>query len=200
MKFLSVFVLLLLLAGCTGLPPRPVPDSPERAWADRQQSLQQIDGWQLKGRMAIINDVEAWHLNVDWLQQDGNYRIDMWGPFGAGRVQLRGNERGVKLIDSEQQVYYSSDPESLLYEHTGVHMPVAGLRYWILGLADPGKGQKQPVLDRYGRLASVQQNDWKVELKRYIQIGRLELPDKLSVNKDHIQVKMVVDDWKLNRY
>ena len=153
----------------------------------------------MRGRVAILNETEAWHLNVDWQQYNGSYRIEMWGPFGSGRVQLQGNEHGVRLIDSEQRVYYSHDPESLLYRHTGVHMPVTGLRYWILGLADPGRSQQQPVVDQYGRLASVQQNDWNVELKRYTRIGQLELPDKLSVNKDHIQVKMVVDNWQLPR-
>jgi outer membrane lipoprotein LolB len=199
MRFLTLAGLLLLMAGCTGLPPRPVPESAQQSWTLRQQELKQIDGWQLKGRVAIVNGVEAWHLNVNWLQNDGDYRIEMWGPFGAGRVQLRGNEQGVRLIDSDQYVYYSTDPESLLYEHTGVKMPVAGLRYWILGLADPGQSQKQPVVDRYGRLASVQQNAWNVELQRYTRVGQMELPDKLSVNKDDLRVKMVVDNSKLKR-
>jgi len=199
MRFLSLAGLLLLIAGCTSLPPRPVPESSQQTWALRQQDLKQIDGWQLKGRVAIINGEEAWYLNVDWLQNDGDYRIDMWGPFGAGRVRLQGNEQGVRLIDSDQYVYYSTDPESLLYEHTGVKMPVAGLRYWILGLADPGQSQKEAILDRYGRLASVQQDAWNVELQRYTPVGQMELPDKLSVNKDDLRVKMVVDNWKLIR-
>jgi len=199
MRFLSLAGLLLLIAGCTSLPPRHVPESSQQTWALRQQDLKQIDGWQLKGRVAIINGEEAWYLNVDWLQNDGDYRIDMWGPFGAGRVRLQGNEQGVRLIDSDQYVYYSTDPESLLYEHTGVKMPVAGLRYWILGLADPGQSQKEAILDRYGRLASVQQDAWNVELQRYTPVGQMELPDKLSVNKDDLRVKMVVDNWKLIR-
>jgi outer membrane biogenesis lipoprotein LolB len=59
MRFLTLAGLLLLMAGCTGLPPRPVPESAQQSWTLRQQELKQIDGWQLKGRVAIVNGVEA---------------------------------------------------------------------------------------------------------------------------------------------
>ncbi len=192
-------LLLLSLTACTPLPERPAVSSPDQTWDERRQSLQQIQQWQLKGRLAIINDVEAWHLNVDWQQRNNDYLISMWGPFGAGRVELTGNDSGVRLVDADQAVYYSADPESLLYEHTGVRMPVNGLRYWILGLAHPAREVARPTLDQYGRLASVSQDKWDVQLRHYTRIGAHELPDKLSISRDDIKVKVVVDDWNLDQ-
>lgn len=195
---LALILLLLSLAACAPLPERPAVTSPQQTWNERQQSLQQIQHWQLKGRLAIVNDVEAWHLNVDWQQRNSDYLIAMWGPFGAGRVELTGNASGVRLVDADQGVYYSADAESLLYEHTGVRMPVNGLRYWILGLAHPARQTAQPTLDQYGRLASLSQDQWDVQMRHYTRIGPHELPDKLSITRNDIKVRMIVDDWKLD--
>lgn len=197
MRCWPVLIAGLWLAGCAapGVPPEKV--SPQEQ-VERHQLLQQIDSWRLKGRLAIINSYEAWHLNLEWRQHNGNYQIELWGPFGSGRVQLVGDARSVRLIDSEQQIYYSSDPESLLYEHTGVKMPVSGLRYWILGLTDPQFEPKHPRRDAAGRLLEVQQENWQIAFKRYSRIDGMDLPDKLFVDKQDLQVKLVVDNWQVN--
>lgn len=195
---MKVWIVLLAgvwLAGCTAPPQmdRAAPQSREA----RQQQLEEIGAWQVKGRVAIINGAEAWHLNVIWRQDEDDYQIELWGPFGSGRVQLEGDAQGVRLSDSQQQIYSARDPESLLYEHTGVKMPVSGLRYWILGLTDPQQEQEQPHYDARARLTSVQQDSWHVAFKRYTRLGELAVPDRLTVAKNDLQVKLVVDDWQL---
>jgi outer membrane lipoprotein LolB len=197
MRLWSVLLASLWLGACAAPVSSPESITPEEQ-SRQQQLLKEIEAWRLQGRIAIINGVEAWHLNVDWLQRQDDYRIDLWGPFGSGRVRLQGDEQGVRLIDSEQQIHYASDPESLLYEHTGVKMPVSGLRYWILGLPDPHYDQQQSRRDAAGRLASVQQENWQVAFKSYNRIGSLDLPAKLSVDRQDLRVKLVVDDWQVN--
>ncbi len=184
------------LAGCA-TPPEPGTVS-DQSREQRQQALEQINAWQLKGRVAIINGSEAWHLNVEWQQRQEDYRIELWGPFGSGRVQLEGDGQGVRLTDSRQGIYYADDPESLLYEHTGVNMPVSGLRYWILGLTDPRYATRQPRRDQAGRLTAVKQADWQVAFSRYTRVDSLALPDRLSVDRQDLRVKMVVDHWQVS--
>ena len=195
MKFIPLLA-LLLLTGCTTVAERKAVTDPAATWQSRQQSLRNLEHWQLKGRIAIINGVEAWHLNVNWQQKQADYFIQLSGPFGSGQVQLRGNEQGVILTDTEQQVFVASEAETLLYDHTGVRMPVNGLRYWILGLPGPASNSRTE-LDAYGRLAELQQNDWNIILRRYTTLGNLELPDKLSVSKQDLKVRLVVDSWEL---
>ncbi|MDZ7662060.1 lipoprotein insertase outer membrane protein LolB [Thiohalophilus sp.] len=194
MRYWLVLATGLWLAGCAA-PPADRGPPPDRE--ARQQQLDALDSWRVKGRVAIINGTEAWHLNVIWRQQDDEYHIELWGPFGSGRVQLEGDAQGVRLVDSHRRTYYARDPESLLYEHTGVKMPVSGLRYWILGLTDPQQDQQQPRRDERDRLASVQQGSWYVNFRRYTRLGQVVLPDRLWVDKDDLQVKLVVDDWQL---
>lgn len=184
------------LAGCAA-PQAPLEPMTPQQQAERHRQLQQIDSWRVKGRVAIVNGDEAWHLNVEWQQHNGDYLIDLWGPFGSGRVQLAGDAYGVRLIDSDQAIYYASDPDSLLYEHTGVRMPVSGLRYWIRGLVDPQYKASRLKHDAAGRLTAAQQNDWQITFTRYGQVNGLALPEKLSVERRDLRVKLVVDNWHL---
>ncbi len=192
----------LLLAGCASVPPTPVPEpvaSPETTWQSRQLQLAALQNWQLSARVMVSNEEEAWQLDVIWRQQDDNYEIQISGPFGMGKVRLQGSEYGVFLYDGEGHAYYAEDPDSLLLEHTGVFMPVTSLHYWIRGLPDPATGGVQlPQLDAWGRLAHLRQDGWLIDMKRYVQVDALQLPDKLFIRSDQdIEVRMVVDKWNI---
>jgi len=196
MRFLALLSFILLIAGCAA--PMPVPPAdPEATWQSRQQDLATVNDWRLNGRLAITRGSEAWHLKVNWRQKPEGYEIFLSGPFGAG-VKLVGNPQGVVLHDSEQHAYSAEEPELLLYTHTGVFMPVTGLRYWILGLPDPDKNHtNQTRLDAYGRLAELQQRDWTVRFRDYVAVEQYQLPERLFIQSEDIEVRLVVDDWQV---
>lgn len=197
MRFFYGLLLLLLISGCASPLLSPV-ESPEHTWLSRQDRLSKIKAWQLSGRIAVTTDIEAWHLDVNWQQQADSYEIRISGPFGAGSVRLSGNAKGVYLYD-DTGVYFANEPDALLHEHTGVAMPISSLLYWIRGLPNPQmKEFSEPKLDTQGRLAFLQQNGWNVELKRYVQVDSLQLPDKLFIKgKPDIEVRLVIDEWQI---
>ena len=196
MRVLAVCAILLGLAGCAG--PAVKPADRQLAWQARQQSLEQLTGWRMSGRVSIVRGSESWHLNVRWRQADDSYDIFLSGPFGAGQARLTGEADRVVLYDADQQVYSASSPERLLYDHTGIFMPVSGLRYWVLGLPDPGKNHDSELaLDDYGRLTELQQRDWRVSLGDYVEVDNLQLPERLEIRRDDVTVRLVVDDWRL---
>jgi len=152
--------------------------------------------WFASGRAAINNGTESWHVNLLWLQQGDDFQIRLFGPFGAGQVQLRGNNQQVELLTSDNERFYSHNIDSLLYERTGVKMPVAELRYWLIGLPSPG-GSNSTDIDKHGRLLRLQQGDWRVRYKRYVPVNGLVLPRKIFADKQDLDVRVVVDEWKL---
>ena len=198
MRYLALLSFILLVAGCAA--PLPVPPAdPEIAWQSRQQDLAKVNDWRLNGRLAITRGSEAWHLKVNWRQKPEGYEIFLSGPFGSG-VKLVGNPQSVVLHDADQQAYSAEEPELLLYAHTGVLMPVTGLRYWILGLPDPDKNHTNKTqLDAYGRLAELQQRDWKVRFRDYVAVEQYQLPERLFIRSEDedIEVRLVVDDWQV---
>ncbi len=173
----------------------------EQAWVQRQTELSSIKYWRLTGRLAVSNGDDAWNLSLDWQQKGDDYQIQIHGPFGAGKVKLTGNPHGVLLQDSDDQTFYADTPEQLLYEQTGIFVPVDGLRYWVVGLTSPTQKEK-PRLDRQGRLAYLEDQNWKVKFKRYTQVSGIDLPRKVFMAKpeNELDVRLVVDQWKLGAF
>jgi len=148
--------------------------------------------------MAVRNGVESWHLSINWQQQGDRYVIQLAGPMGSGQVQLRGDGRGVVLDDGENAPLSSSEPEALLYESTGLQIPVSGLRYWIRGLPDPRLTNGAPALEN-GRLKLLEQGGWRLRFRGYQQVNDMFLPQKLFMQRKdkELDVRLVIDQWQL---
>ncbi len=189
------FAFLLLLSACATL--EEVPDSLNTgSWQAHKASLDGMHHWFASGRAAINNGVESWQVNLLWLQQGEDFQIRLSGPFGAGQVQLTGNNQQVELRTSDNERFYSQDIDSLLRERTGVKMPVSELRYWLVGLPSPA-GKDAASIDKHGRLSLLQQGDWRVRYKRYVAVNGLVLPGKIFADKKDLDVRVVIDEWKL---
>lgn len=186
----------LLLAGCAGTPPRPEPADPATRWLDRQQALQALDGWHLSGRLAVREEGNAWHARIEWQEGPRGYEIRLRGPFGQGQARLIGSADGVVLDSGDTELEYARDPSELLHAHTGVWMPVDGLRWWIRGLPGP-QYEGDAELDAYGRLDHLIDAGWTIDFKGYTEVGGLELPRRLFIEKDGVEVRVVIDRWRL---
>jgi len=192
MKNFLFAVVALFLAACSSTPHLPS----ETSWNDRQQNLSDLNHWFVSGRVAIQNGVESWHVNLLWLQQADEYKIRLYGPFGAGQVQLKGNSHHAELLNSDAERFVASDVDQLLYDKTGVKMPVSELRYWMLGLPAPN-GQNKTQLDKTGRLKILHQSNWQVRYKRYGSVNGLVLPTKIFAHRHDLDVRVVIDKWEL---
>jgi len=202
MRNYLLMLVAMLAAGCASVPPElPPVDNPGLVWQQRRDELSRIAYWHLSGRVAVRSGDEAWNINLDWQQKGDDYQIVLNGPFGAGKVKLIGNATSVALHDSDDQTFYASKPGELLHARTGVSMPIEGLRYWILGLNTPQQTQT-PKLDPQGRLAYLEDNHWQVKFRRYTDVSGLQLPAKIFISKPEqdINVRLVVDDWKLGAF
>ncbi len=197
MRFTAFFLVVALLAGCASTGGAPVDQERAAArWHDRQPQLQALQDWKLRGRVAITDGASVWNASVDWEQWPRGFDIRLNGPLGSGQLRLVGNADGVVLNTGEPQLYFAKDAQTLLLEHTGVHMPVEGLRYWIRGLPQPKKGATA-VVDARGRLDTLKDAGWKVDFKGYTAVGDLQLPRKLFIHKGDVEVRVVVDKWML---
>ena len=195
MKYLAL-PLLLLLTACSSAPERPDNGlSPEENWQLRQQQLSQLEQWKLSGRLAVLNDHEAWHMTLEWQQRADHYAMNIIAPLGQGSVQLQGDAHGVVLQTEDEPPVRSASPEALLQQQLGWRVPVSALRYWVRGLAAPG--ERQYTLDTAGQLTTLQQNGWHIEFFDYTPRAGHALPRKVFVSNPQATVKLVISQWQL---
>lgn len=193
-----VFLCVALLGGCEMLPAPEAPVTlsvdPQAAWAQHRLQMDSLEAWTLDGRISLRQGEEAWHATLHWQQIDSAYHINLFGPFGQGAVQLDGSPQSV-ILQHDGETVQSDDAERLLRQHLGLQVPVKGLRYWAIGLVAPGSDYKEE-LDPAGRLLSLQQDGWRVRYRGYVAVKGFMLPDKIFLDHDGLDVRLVVDQWQ----
>ena len=80
-----------------------------------------------------------------------------------------------------------------------VRLPLAQLRYWMLGVPAPVGGGlgSSPVQMATGPVPGFVQDGWVVTLDESRVVGAWRLPVKLSATTSGVRIKLVVDDWQL---
>lgn len=198
MKILARLALgagVVAVAGCALVRP-PAPTTPgiadPEAWQARQEMLAEFDRWSLQGR-AATGKLLGWSGNLSWRQRGQEFDVRLSGPMGAGGFRARG-EPGLVRIHTEDETYYTNDPEGLVEEIVGWQFPLTGLRYWAIGLPAPGLPATLSV-DDDGLLVGLEQAGWRLAYPEYQDTEGPELPRRIVLNDGENTVKLVIDRW-----
>ena len=192
MKKIYLLIMLVFFAGCSEVP--LIPESV--TGAERQNHLEQIKRWKLKGRLALTSPKESWTVTFHWSQDYDRYLMQFIAPLGQGTYALRGGEGdGVYLLTAKNDVFRADDAESLLKQTVGWHVPMGGFRFWVRGLPEPGVDMTNQQFDDQGRIVEMQQNDWHISISRYMDVDGVRLPGKVFMHNDHFKLKLVIQEW-----
>ncbi len=206
-KLTFLLTLLLIIAGCTSLPITTIGPALNQdiSREQRQQQLEHIDHWQVKGRIAVRTPEKAGSADFHWCQQPPkqgdhtNYRITLFGVLGVSMLEIISSANQVRLIDSNNEQFTAHDDEELLYERTGWRIPIGALYYWIRGIAEPGVvSDIKRTFDRYNHLKVLKQQGWTVEYLKYGSVdGHIDLPTLIKISYDNLSVKLLISSWQI---
>jgi len=190
-------VLALLQGACatTRGPPQPAvsstPSTPS-SWEARVATLQQAQSWDLAGRVAVAVGSQGWQASLDWRQRGADSEVHLAGPLGVGASVLRLTAAGLSLDGAPS----GAAALAQLQERLGFALPLAELRYWVLGVPDPGPPF---TLERNGddRAQHLAQADWRIDYDRYELVEGDWLPARLALTREDVRVRVVVEHWRL---
>ena len=81
-----------------------------------------------------------------------------------------------------------------LTNRLGFDPPIDSLRYWVLGVPEPGH-PAQESLDSQQRLATLEQDGWQILYTDYMSVSGEWLPAKLTLQRLGVRLRLVVDGW-----
>ena len=183
---------VLLLAGCASQPQLP----PARDWAARRAELLSLEAWQVSGRVAVAADGRGASASLDWLQAGSASDVRLRGPFGSGALRILMDDGELALEDGQGGRLAGADAHRYLLDQLGTDLPIAALRFWLLGMPAPGEPSDE-TFGGDGRLVSFRQSGWLVEIPRYQKVGNGVLPARLAASDGAVRVKLAVGDWEL---
>jgi outer membrane lipoprotein LolB len=87
---------------------------------------------------------------------------------------------------------------SQLQERLGFELPLNNLRYWLLGVPDPGSSFDLTRNDQ-DRAAHLTQAGWTLTYDKYMLVSGDWLPARMVLVRDAVRVRIAVDHWDAPR-
>ena len=187
---------LIALQGCETAPEQLSIDDGLTAWQLHQDSLAPLRSWSVVGRAAIESSDDSWNVGLRWAQHSNRFELKMTGPLGQGVAVLRGSAGEVEMRTSQEEVFRAPDARTLLRRHIGWELPVEALRFWVIGKVQPGVEFSDVTIDTQGRIGRMRQSGWLVEYQRYGEYFGYQLPEKLRLQNDFLEARLVLRRWQ----
>ncbi len=184
---------LAVLAGCRTLPPAPPAG---QSWEVRRPELQSLEHFALRGRVAVAAGGEGFNASLRWTQEGNRSQVTLEGPLGVGGAQLIASGEDLTVVTSRGEHIESAAAHAELTARLGFDPPLASLRYWVLGVPDPGQPANESLDPSQQRLAALTQEGWHVEYQSYGSAGGEALPARMTLQRDAVRVRLLVDDWQ----
>ena len=190
---LAGLALVLTLAGCQTVPVAP---APAMAWSVRRPALQTLDRFGLNGRVAVAVRNQGFNAGLRWTQAAAVTHLALTGPLGAGGVEVTADGEDLSVVASNGKRLGNAAARAELEDKLGFEPPLTSLRYWVLGVPDPG-APAAVQLDSQQRLSALTQDGWRIDYSAYMPVGAEWLPRLLTLRREDVRVRMVVDGWQL---
>lgn len=207
--------ILLVLSGCApGI--SVAPDTADQAldsWRQHQSNIANINSWELKGKIGVKTASKGGTATLKWTYATAQQFIELYGPFGGGRVIITAEPGQATLKDTKGKFIEGETPQDVLYQRLGWHIPFNRLVMWSRGL--PNDDATDLEFDNRGYLQTMNEDIWHVEYQEYQIVDTRDtshtLPRKLTITAlpgtievyddednylgDHLSVKVILKRW-----
>jgi outer membrane lipoprotein LolB len=160
-------------------------------WEQRLAELQHANAWQLEGRAAVAVGTQGWQASLNWRQSGVATEVHLAGPLGVGALVLKETPQGLSLNGAPP----SDTVIAQLQERLGFELPLDDLRYWLLGVPDPGAAFDMTRNDQ-DRAQQLTQAGWTLNYDRYMPVNGDLLPARLVLSREGVRVRIAVDHWE----
>ena len=137
---------------------------------------------------------QGWQASLDWHQSDAVSEVHLAGPFGVGALALKRTPDGLSLNGAPP----SDEVLAQVEDKLGFDLPLDNLRYWLLGVPDPGDAA-EVTRNAQDRALSLAQAGWHVDYDRYMTVNGELLPAHLVLSREGVRVRIAVDHWEATR-
>ena len=191
----AALALAALAAACRTTPPTLPPSAVP--WEVRRPQLQTQTHFELKGRVAVAAAGEGFNANLRWTQDGTRSQLNLEGPLGVGGAQVTASGEELSLVTARGEHLDNAEAHAALEARLGFDPPLSALRYWVLGVPDPAHPATEALDQTQQRLVGLTQDGWHVDYQSYVAAGGEALPARLTLQRDNVRVRLLVDNWQL---
>lgn len=179
----------LLLAGCAG-----TPRVPETAGVPVDAAA--VTEWLASGRIAVASGGDGGSGSFTWRQVRAHTSLDVRGPLGAGGLHVEADGADLSVTAADGTRVDAAAAREAIRARLGLDLPLAELRYWMLGLPAPGsEARVQGHVTPPRR--TIDQAGWSVRYDEFANASGWSVPARLTATAGSVRLKAVIDDWRI---
>ncbi len=190
----------LLLSGCASIESSQT----NVEWQTHQQRLASISQYQSSGKLGYISPEQRQSLNFRWQHAPQSSQLRLTTFLGQTALNLKITPTGAVVDTYDDKTYTSSNAESLIYQLTGLTIPVEQLHDWLLGRPTSADGY---LLNETNTLATLRKEingqTWQLDYLNYKDVlvdgVALPLPQKLKLKQQDTSINIVISKWDLKK-
>jgi len=196
MQVTILFLLAILVSSCAIN--ENLPSSNKINQEHRFSQLQNLNRWQLEGKVGYRDSKKGGSAWITWHQQGNNFEINLSGPFGTRSTTIKGDQDTIKLQDEKYQLSTANDSSVYVKKSYQLDFPIEHLRFWIKGLPSLTTDEIIYNYNDDGTLDTLKQSGWTLEFLDYQNIKEFRLPNKIKGEKDAYKFTLRIKKWLIN--
>nr|ELR5111910.1 outer membrane lipoprotein LolB [Providencia stuartii] len=170
-------------------------------WKTHLQELDALRDYQTRGSFVYNGGETKTYAKFFWQQYTPEkYRLLLTNPLGSRELELTVEPDLARLTTKDGQTHMSDVPSELIYQLTGMEIPLDDLTAWLTG--SPGRATEFE-LDENHLLKSItfQQNGetWQLNYLSYDKSTSPMLPSNLELRQGSRLIKLKMDSWTLQK-
>jgi outer membrane lipoprotein LolB len=193
---LGAVAALGLLAGCKTVPPAvvagPGADAP---WPEQRAALEKLDRYGLNGRVAVAANGQGFSAGLRYEQLPRGSNLALDGPLGIGGIRVVLDGQDVEVATSRGEKLDGEAARAELERRLGFALPLAELRWWLLGIPAPGEASLNQD-DGSGEIRGFTQSGWQVSIDTRAPGLGFALPRRLTAEREGTRLKLLVERWQ----
>lgn len=187
------------LAGCQSVPKPVAPtasaDQVAAGWPARRAQLQARAQYTAQGRIGVVAGSDGFNGKLRWVQDGTRSAVNLDGPLGVGGVRIVNDAGKLSLTNPSGEALDSQAAHDELVRRMGFEPPLDSLRFWVQGVPNPASPADE-VAGAQGYLDSLVQDGWTVSFAAYMQTDGGALPQKLTVSRGTVRVRLIIESWR----
>jgi outer membrane lipoprotein LolB len=195
---LGACAVLVALAGCRTVPPRALPGpGADAPWPQQLAGLAKLDSYALNGRVAVAAKGDGFSASLRYRQERRRADLALDGPLGIGGMRMQFSDVEISVTNSRGQELDGVAARAEIERRLGFELPLAELRWWLLGVPAPGPGTVDSIQDaENGQISTFDQNGWKVHIDSRAPALGFALPKRLTAEREGARLKLLVETWR----
>ena len=189
--------LLVLLAGCRTAPAPAVIVGPgaDAPWSEQRAGLEKLASYSLTGRVAVAANGQGFSGNLRYRQQAQRADVALDGPLGMGGLHMALDGERLSVSTSKGEQLDGPEARAELERRLGFALPLAELRWWLLGIPAPGETAVNQDAGT-GEIHDFMQAGWRVSINSRAAGLGFSLPQRLTAEREGARLKLLVERWR----